>query len=216
MVSEAEFISLVKQGELAKVAAALQENPALASATADGASAVLWGVYYGHGDVARVAANEKGDIDVFEAAALGDQHVMSGLLKADPKQVQAFSGDGFTPLGLAAFFGHQEMVKILLQTGADPNVASKNPLGVLPLHSAMANGSKEIARILIDAGTDVNTANAEGWTPLHYAAHSGDMESARYLLSKGAKAGVAKSDGQTAASLAAAEGHSDLANLLAR
>lgn len=186
MASESEFISWVKQGDRAKVEAALGENPELAGATEDGASAVLWGVYYGNVDLARVVADAKGDLDIFEAAALGDQHVFAKLVAQHPDLVNSFSGDGFTPLGLAAFFGHLEMVQKLLQAGADPNVASKNPLGVLPLHSAMANGSKEIARVLIDAGTDLNAASAEGWTPLHYAKHNGDVETEQYLRAKGA------------------------------
>lgn len=213
-MNETEFVELAKKGDRAAIEKALASNPALAGAKSDGVSALLWAVYYGQAPNARAIADARGSIDLFEAAALGDQHKMSELLAQDPKSVNDFSADGFTALGLAAYFGHLETVKTLLKAGADPNLASKNGLGVIPLHSALSNGSKEIARVLIEAGSDVNFPSKEGWTPLHYTAHNGDRETSDFLLSKGASPSQVNNIGETAAMEARTHGHDDLADIL--
>lgn len=213
-MNETEFIELAKKGDRAQVARALASNPAMANAKTDGVSAILWAVYYGQAPIARVIADARGSIDIFEAAALGDQHVMSELITQDPESVNDYSADGFTPLGLAAYFGHLEMVKQLLKAGANPNLPSKNGLGVIPLHSALSNGAKEIARVLVEAGSDVNFPSKEGWTPLHYTAHSGDRETSDFLLSKGASTSQVNNIGETAAMEARTHGYTDLADIL--
>lgn len=213
-MNETEFVDLAKKGDRALVEKALASDPELAEAKSDGVSAVLWAVYCGHEPIARLIANAKSSLDIFEGAALGDEHVISIILARRPDSVNDYAADGFTPLGLAAFFGHLETVKQLLRAGADPNLPSKNRLGVIPLHSALANGSKEIARVLIEAGSDVNRQSKEGWTPLHYTAHNGDRETSEFLLSKGALKTPVNSLGQTSAVAARTNDHADLAGLL--
>jgi ankyrin repeat protein len=214
MLSEKEFVELAKKGTEAEVKAALAASPGLADAKEDGVSALLWAVYYGKADNARAIANARGKVDIFEASALGDQHEVADLLTGDAKLVNEYSADGFTPLGLAAYFGHLEMVKLLLAAGADPNLPSKNALGVIPLHSALSNGAKEIARVLIDAKSGVNTPNKEGWMPLHYAAYNGDMETADYLLMHGASTSQVNNIGETPAMEARTQGYTALADIL--
>jgi ankyrin repeat protein len=211
MLSESDFVGLVKQGDQSEVERGLKLDPSLAFARSEDVSAVLWAMYYGHPALARYLADAKGQLDIFEAAALGDRHVLPQRIAEHPDAVNRFSADGFTPLGLAAFFGHLEVVQELLRMGADPNLPSKNPLSVLPLHSALADGRKEIARVLISAKTDVNAANGEGWTPLHYTASNGDVETTELLLSKGANSKAARTDGATPADLAREKGHLSLA-----
>jgi ankyrin repeat protein len=217
MVAEKDFIELAKRGTEAEVKAALAADPTLATANEDGVSAILCAVYHGHADNARAIANAKGEIDIFEAAALGDQHVTDEILKKTPAAINEFSADGFTPLGLAAYFGHRELVQKLLAAGADPTIASKNALGVIPLHSALSNGHKEIARILVEAGrpgTQVNTPTRQGWFPLHYTAHSGDWETSDFLLMHGASTSQVNNIGETPAMEARTHGYSALADIL--
>jgi ankyrin repeat protein len=97
-----------------------------------------------------------------------------------------FSPDGNTPLGLASFFGHLDIVNTLLQYHADPNVASNNAMHVAPLHSAVAGNHLEIAAKLIEAGADVNAIQAEGFTPLMGAAQNGNLQMVQLLLDHGA------------------------------
>jgi ankyrin repeat protein len=213
-MTETEFVELAKNGDRAAVEKALASNSALARAKSDGVSAILWAVYHGQAPIARVIADARGSIDIFEAAALGDEHVMSSLISQDAEAVNDFSADGFTPLGLAAYFGHLEMVKMLLKAGANPNLQSRNGLGVIPLHSALSNGAKEIARVLVEGGSDVNFPSKEGWTPLHYTAHDGDWETSDFLLSKGASTSQVNNIGETAAMEARTHGYTDLADIL--
>ena len=47
-------------------------------------------------------------MSVFEACAAGEMERVERLLASDPAAVNTFSADGWTPLHLAAFFGHTE------------------------------------------------------------------------------------------------------------
>ena len=70
------------------------------------------------------------------------------------------SGD--SPLHSAAQWGNLEIVKLLLQNGADVN--AKNKWGETPLHYAAVFDHKEIARVLLDAGADINAKDNDGQT----------------------------------------------------
>lgn len=210
---EDDLTQLIRSGDLDGLRGALARDPSLASTPVEGApSAILLAVYHGQTGIAHLLRDAKPDLDVFEAAALGDAHAMERLLARDEGAFDAFSADGFQPLGYAAFFGHLEMVRLLLEAGANPNVRSRNGISAAPLHSALANGHKQIAKLLIESGADVNDAS-NGWTPLHYVAHSGDVETARILLDRGAKP-VPNREGETPAGAAREKGFTDLAALL--
>lgn len=70
---------------------------------------------------------------------------------------------GWTSLHLAAYFGHKDVVKILLENGAGIDVT--NPNGDTALHKAAYTGRLEVVRVLLDAGADVTMINSEGQTP---------------------------------------------------
>lgn len=213
-MTEEQFIELVKQGDQAKVREALSQQPALAQAKDNNVSAILIAVYNGQREIARLIADGKGTLDVHEAAALGDRHQLERALAADPNAHATWSSEGFSPLALAAFFGHREAAQDLLKAGAGVNVKVKNPFGVMPLHSALANQHKEIVRDLIAHGADVNAAADGGWTPLHYTAYYGDIETTKLLLEKGARSTERNGDGKTPAEFARERGHTDLEKLL--
>lgn len=206
----ADLGALIKQGDVAGVEALLEQDSEAAKGEVAGApSALLLAIYYGQEQIAASLRRHLESLTLHEAAATGDIHQLEGKLTGE---IDAVSGDGFTALGYAAFFNHPRAVERLLAAGANPNLASQNPMGVAPLHSALAGGHKELARMLIDAGADVSAASASGWTPAHYVAHNGDIETARYLVAKGAKTDGVNGDGKTPADLAA--GHLELAALL--
>jgi ankyrin repeat protein len=147
-------------------------------------------------------------LDVCEAAAAGDVERLRILLAGDAAQVHARSGDGWTPLHLAAFFGRREAVDLLLAVsgGQEHNQ---------PLHAALAGACDGvIVRALVTAGADVNAAGAGGVTPLHVAASRGNAEQVRFLRTAGASVTATLDDGRTPAKLAAAHGHPTLAEEL--
>lgn len=208
-----ELAGLIKQGDAAGVRALLEADRAVLAEEVPGApSALLLATYYGKGEVAQVISQHLEALTLHEAAATGDLHQLEAGLASDPEGLDGFSSDGFTPLGYAAFFNHPGAVGLLLAKGADPNLASTNPMGVTPLHSALAGQHKELARALISAGADVSVASGSGWTPAHYVAQHGDLETARFLVNLGARTDGVNSDGKTPLDLAGS--HSELAALL--
>ena len=58
-----------------------------------------------------------GALDVFEAAALGEVDRLREILDGEPTSATAYSGDGFTALHFAAFFGGPEAAELLLERG---------------------------------------------------------------------------------------------------
>jgi ankyrin repeat protein len=171
-----------------------RELPGAASARNEqGVSALLFAIYH-RNEAAREALLEAGAaVGPAEAAALGR---LDGL---DPA---ARSGDGFTSLHLAAFFGGADAVRALLAAGADPDADDANPFKVRPLHSAVSVGDADATRALLEAGANPNVHQQGGYTPLHSAAHNDDADLVRLLLVHGADASLTTDDGQTAADMA--------------
>jgi ankyrin repeat protein len=211
------MIDAVKAGDIDRVEALLAADPALARAQDDaGNSAILLATYYGRkAMVERLRAHDL-ELNIFEAAAIGDAERVAALAEDDPGRVNAFSHDGYTPLGLAAFFGHETIAKDLLERGADVNAASRNRMRVMPLHSAVAGGHIGIARALVERGADVNASQQDGFKPLHGAAQNGQDEMVLLLINHGADIDAQTGDGRTALSIAQAEGHEVVVDLLRR
>ncbi len=153
-------------------------------------------------------------LDLLEASAAGRLEVVRKLVEQSPDQVNAWAADGFQPLGLACFFGHQEVAKLLLERGAEVNSPSRNPLKVQPLNSAAAAQNLEIARLLLDHGADPNARQGEDFTPLHAAGQNGQVAMIRLLLERGANPRSASADGKTAYDLAVESGHTEAAQML--
>lgn len=219
MATPEEFIAAAKQASVEQVRAMLAEDPSLADAEdAQGISAEMWAAYCQRGDVAKVIAAAGAKLNLFAAAALGRADLVRAALSNEACAAQRCSPDGFTALGLAAFFGNAEIARMLLAAGADPNFVSRNQMRVTPLHSAVANRDAEkaydMATLLVEHGAQVNVPQEGGWTPLQQAAAHGYTRLVAYLLQKGADAGARASDGRTAYDLAAAGKHTEAADLL--
>ena len=179
-------------------------------------SALLAAVY--RGDAATVAAilATGPELDIFEAAAVGDLARVRALVTSDPSLARAFAVDGFHPLGLAAFFKHPEVVAYLIGAGADLNAPSRNRMKVTALHSSIAARDRASTFALIAAGADVNAVQQDAFTPLHEAAQNGDRDILEALLAAGADPSAKLSTGERPADLARKHKHPELAPLLER
>jgi ankyrin repeat protein len=211
-----EIFTAIDAGDDDGVRELVERRPELAAARdAAGLSAVLRAAYAGKRELVEILLDANPPLDVFDAAAVGRTRGLEELLAADGEPTRSWSPDGFTPLHLAAFFGHEEAARLLLEDGADANVVARHEsLKVTPLHSAAAGAHSAIVRLLLEAGADPNARQEGGFTPLHSAAQNGDRESAEALLDSGADPAATTEAGQTAADLAAAAGHDDLGDFV--
>ncbi|MCJ1462893.1 hypothetical protein MMC07_001497 [Pseudocyphellaria aurata] len=124
-----------------------------------------------------------------------------------------FNGWGFgTALQVASICGHQEIVMLLVNNGADINKLGGGEHGTA-LHAAVYHGHEQIVRFLLKAGADVNAQNAFYGTALHIASFNGHEQIVRLLLENGAN--VNAHDGEVNALHAAlSRGHEQVVRLL--
>jgi ankyrin repeat protein len=179
-------------------------------------SPIMDALYHGRSDeVQRLVAEAPTDsLSIHEAAAVGLVGRIEQLLAADPSAVNAWSSDGFQPLGLAAFFGRRQAVELLLAAGGEVNTHARHEFHVAALHAALAGPDREIARLLVAAGADVNARQQGGVTPLHEAAMNGELELVRLLIDHGADPAAADAQSRTAADFARTAGHTDIVEFL--
>ena len=179
-------------------------------------SPILDALYHGRGDEAERLLAEVGPetISIHEAAAMGAVARIAALLDEDPQAANAWSPDGFQPLGLAAFFGRREAVELLLARGGEVNTHARHPFHVAALHAALAGPQPGIAKLLVDAGADVNARQQAGIAPLHETAQNGDLELTKLLLDHGADPSAQDDRGKTPAATAREHGHEAVAALL--
>lgn len=209
------FHASVKNGDLAAVRSALSENPALLNARNDaGQPAILLSCYYGQQDIAKYLLSLGPELDVFTAAAVGRQEFVLKELDRDPALIGTHSKDGWTPLHIAAFFGHEALALKLIERGAEVDVRSTNAMKNTPLHAAAAGRKFDSVRLLLKEGANPNASQEGGWTALHAAAQNGDREIVELLLANGADLNARADNQQNALDLALLKGRQDVAKLL--
>jgi ankyrin repeat protein len=124
----------------------LEAEPELAKAwSPDGFTALHLAAFFGEEETARTLIDAGAEVNV--VARNATIHV--------------------TPLHSAAAGSHAEIVKLLLEHGADPNAAQDG--GFTPLHSAAQNDDRDSVEALLEAGADPSLANDEGETPADLA-----------------------------------------------
>lgn len=209
MSAAARILEAVTSRSLQTLRALLEGDPALSRVRDPrGVSVLLLARYHQAFDVLEALLEHRGeDLDVFESAALGRIPRLTRLVAEDPRSIESFSADGFTPLQLATFFAEPAAAKLLLARGADVEVVSRNPMQLRAIHSAAAGGSTEIVERVLLAGAEANARQRGGYTALHAAAHAGRLDMVNVLLANGADPATRTEEGQTARDLAHARGH---------
>jgi len=210
--TEAELFDAIEADDAGRVRRLLAEDPALAAARDEHRVSALMRALYRSEPATIEAVRERiAELDVFEAAAFGDVGRLRTLLAAEPGWAAAYSGDGFTALHFAAFFGSQESVELLLRSGAAADAFGRGWMTGTALHSAVSRMRAGIVRRLLAAGANPNARQSAGWTPLHSAAHNGDLASVELLLGAGADPSATNDEGRSVIGLA--EEHGDAATI---
>lgn len=130
--------------------------------------------------------------------------------------------DDYTPLGLAAREGRADIVRVLLDAGADPRRVV-GLMGGTPVHEAAYFGHADVLRAMTEkpgrAGTLAPELDAQGLynglTALHDAVWHGHLEAARTLVDAGTRLDLRTDAGLTPRELAVLYGYDDLARFLA-
>jgi ankyrin repeat protein len=209
------FQESVKKGDLRAVQSALSADPSLLDAINEaGQSAFLLALYYRQRETAAYLLSLKPKLDVFSACAAGQTVRVIEEIRANPALLEAQSSDGWTPLHLAAFFGHAELAQALIEHGADIDAQSSNAMKNTPLHAAAAGGQLALVELLLKRGADPNAMQEGGWTALHAAAQSGNRGMVEVLLANGAHLNIRAANNQSPLDLALSKGHAEVAALL--
>uniref|UniRef100_A0A0N5BSY2 ANK_REP_REGION domain-containing protein n=1 Tax=Strongyloides papillosus TaxID=174720 RepID=A0A0N5BSY2_STREA len=136
------------------------------------------------------------------AAEEGDFNTIKERLEKDKSLMYAKDQDGYTAMHRAAYNKHLDILKYLLQVGANPEARTNE--GWTVLHSAACWGNYDAVGVLISYGMDVNVTSNGNLTPLHCALNSEaepeeQYTTVRYLLeAPGVDVGIVSSGGESA------------------
>lgn len=211
-----DVFDLVANGKLDELGAALSGDPALASSRhASGASLLAWAYYVGKPDAVPLVRPHLATLDPYDAIIVDDIDALRQAL-AGGWDGNALAPDGFTPLGLAAFFNRPAIFDLLLPLTRDVNQPAQNAQKVAAVHAATAMRSAPMVERLLRAGAKPDLVQADGFTPLHVAAQHGDATIAGLLVLFGADPKLRNAKGLDSIAHARAGGHDWLAELLER
>jgi RNA polymerase sigma factor (sigma-70 family) len=216
-----DLLKAAREGNTDRVKALLQQDPRLLVARDPmGNTALIMAVNSHHDALAQLLFDAGVEPDLHESAAIGDAGRVRAALDRDADRLDSDSPEGFTPLALAAHFGHLDVMRLLIDRGADLNRVARHRLAVTPLHAALFGRQLDAALLLIERGADVTIARGgagwkrSGWTALHYAAGLGFGSLVKPLLDRGADPSRADDEGKTPLDVAIDASHHDIAAVL--
>lgn len=155
---------------------------------------------------------DNGSTALHAAAAFGFINWIKRLCNFREINIDAKDKTGATPLICAVKLGNTEVVRLLLEKGAQVNIARDDTQ--TPLHMATRYGFLEIVRLLLENGAHVDQTAQDGYTALFGAAQEGFVDIVRLLLEKKAQINLASNQGVTPLNMAAMQGHTKVVRLL--
>lgn len=154
-------------------------------------------------DVVRLLVQHGANINArLKRPIIGRHHTPTG---------DASLGEGTTPLARAAKSNDLQLMKMLLDAGADPKLTLKDRTTVLMIAAAggavvgayavaipvTEDSSIEAIKLCLDRGVDVNAFNTNGTTAVHSAVQRGAQKVVRFLAEHGAKLDMKNKQGRT-------------------
>jgi ankyrin repeat protein len=160
---------------------------------------------------------------IIKAAGSGDATFVTQLLEQG-SSVNERTASGLTPLMAAVIGGHVDVVRVLLASGANPNLRREPDNNMYNEWSALldachAGHSAEIVTLLLQAGADIEVRDQSGYSPLMWAADmamvNGEREEiVQRLIAAGADVNSRRLDGESVLSVALNAGNMDVVALL--
>jgi hypothetical protein len=132
---------------------------------------------------------------LFEAVESGKRAAVI-LFIAAQNHTEFRDNRGWTPLMIAAFYGQDENIHVLLERNADVNATDTE--GNSALHLAALQGHTACTATLIDSHARLNTRNYEGCTPLILASTHNHHQIIKQLIAGGADLDAVANNGDTA------------------
>ena len=120
--------------------------------------------------------------------------------------------DKEAPLTLSSAWNNFMAVYLLLNHGADANIAVAN--GYTPLHWAVMKGNQNLVKLFLKKNALVNTQTADGNSPLHTAVSNGFFDITKLLVKKGSNVNLQNKEGRTPLFLGVKNKHEQLIKLL--
>ncbi|XP_046576920.1 E3 ubiquitin-protein ligase MIB2-like [Haliotis rubra] len=150
---------------------------------------------------------------LYQAIGKGDVGMVRSIVSKAPKMLNV-KHKGVTPLILAAHDGQFEVVKVLLELGAD--TSSTDGKGHTALHAALIGKKEKTAQLLLEKGASVQVCNHQNRTALHFAAFANLPHVMMELIKKGCNVNAKDVVGDTALHDAIQKGNREAVDLLMR
>jgi uncharacterized protein len=139
----------------------------------------------------------------------GSLKAARALIDWPKTNIEIRTSEDESPLMMAALKGHLELVKKLVERGADVNKT-----GWTALHYAATNGHLAIMELLLEQHAYIDAESPNGTTPLMMAAHYGTPAAVKLLLEAGADATLKNHLGLSAVDFAHQASRRDSAELI--
>ncbi|XP_063077644.1 ankyrin repeat and SAM domain-containing protein 3 isoform X2 [Engraulis encrasicolus] len=145
-------------------------------------------------------------LDLHTACSIGQYDVVSECIRSGEVDLDHRNLGGWTPLMYAAYIGHDNIARLLLENGVSVNAPTSK--GLTPLMLAASCGNESIANFLLQRGAELERKDARGWTALMHSTGTGHQQMVKLLLDNNANANVKEpGSGFTPLMEAAAAGH---------
>ncbi|XP_066023852.1 putative ankyrin repeat protein RF_0381 isoform X2 [Pocillopora verrucosa] len=184
------------------------DTPLMVAALAGKCHAVKW--FLEKGAIVACESN-RGWNTLHFAASGGDTDIIS-LIHTHLPNIESKTGEGDTPLMVAALCGKLHAVKWYLEKGAI--VACESNEGWNTLHCAASGGDTDIISLIHTHLPNIESKTGEGDTPLMVAALAGKLHAVKWFLEKGATVTSVKSNGWNILHFAAHGGDPDTIDLI--
>jgi len=131
-----------------------------------------------------LASSPPTDPPLLQAADQGDLEKVRQLLDSGVA-VSTHSDNGLNALNWAAYSGHVDIARLLLERGIDVD-SNKNTPGWSPLMNASNEGYIDVVELLLAKGARLDLASKDGWLALDFAAAKQHLDVVKALLAHGA------------------------------